>query len=142
MNAFVSDMNLLVVNGFLLLALLVLGSASSLLMDPEIPVKKCRYNRIYSMLQTMCSELGLIDVPVHLKPSMQVNFGYKIVLLTNLKNEGIFLPLNKFLVTICYILKPIIWYFCQVQGETLSSRVNQKWECQIFLFNCIASTFE
>ncbi|XP_029663703.1 leucine-rich repeats and immunoglobulin-like domains protein sma-10 [Formica exsecta] len=75
------DMSILLFNGFLLLGfvvatvpdVLVLGSpGATQIMDRDPSVKKCRYNRPYSMLEARCSNLELHEIPTNLKADIQV----------------------------------------------------------------------
>ncbi|KYN31039.1 Tsukushin [Trachymyrmex septentrionalis] len=74
-------MSILVFNGFLLLGfvvatvpdVLVLGSPGpTQVVDRDTSMKKCRYNRAYSMLEASCSKLELHDIPTNLKNDIQV----------------------------------------------------------------------
>ncbi|OXU22094.1 hypothetical protein TSAR_003230 [Trichomalopsis sarcophagae] len=62
----------------LLLLLLVGGQVSSagagsmILMEPEVPLKKCRYSRAYGMFQAQCRDLKLNDVPANLQSSIEI----------------------------------------------------------------------
>lgn len=52
---------------------MVLGSSgSTFVMDQEIPLKKCRYSRAYSMIQVRCSDLNLNEIPTDLKSDIQI----------------------------------------------------------------------
>lgn len=69
----VADMNLLA----LLLALvcgpvLSVGAGSVILMDPELPLKKCRYLRSYDLFQAQCKDLKLNDIPTNLQSGIEV----------------------------------------------------------------------
>ncbi|KAG7207729.1 hypothetical protein KM043_009344 [Ampulex compressa] len=75
------DMSIFLFNGFLLLGfvvatvpdVMVLGSSgSTLVMDQEVPLKKCRYSRAYSMLQVRCTNLGFTAIPSDLKTDIQI----------------------------------------------------------------------
>lgn len=79
----VADMSILLFNGFLLLGFvvatvpdvrMVLGSPGpTKLVDRDTSVKKCRYNRAYSMLEASCSNLEMHDIPTNLKTDIQVS---------------------------------------------------------------------
>ena len=83
----VADMSILVFNGFLLLGfvvatvpdVLVLGSPGSTQLHGDTPMKKCRYNKAYSMLEASCSNLELHDIPTNLKADIQVRLSINIV---------------------------------------------------------------
>ncbi|XP_072751859.1 biglycan isoform X2 [Anoplolepis gracilipes] len=69
--------SVLLFNGFLLLAtisdVLVLGApGATQIMDRDPSVKKCKYNRPYSMLEARCSNLELHEIPTNLKADIQV----------------------------------------------------------------------
>ncbi|XP_077257459.1 leucine-rich repeat activity-regulated protein at synapses isoform X2 [Temnothorax americanus] len=75
------DMSILLFNGFLLLGfvvatvpdVLVLGSPGpTQVVDRDPSVKKCRYNRAYSLLGASCTNLELHDIPTNLKADIQV----------------------------------------------------------------------
>ncbi|KAL0111731.1 hypothetical protein PUN28_013134 [Cardiocondyla obscurior] len=74
-------MSILLFNGFLLLGFvvatvpdgLVVGSPGpTQVVDRNPSVKKCRYNRDYSMLEASCSNLELHDIPTNLKADIEV----------------------------------------------------------------------
>ncbi|XP_011496368.1 PREDICTED: amphoterin-induced protein 3 [Ceratosolen solmsi marchali] len=71
-----NDMNL--INLTALLLWLVGGqvagvvAGSMILMDPELPLKKCRYIRSYDLLQAQCKDLKLNDVPNNLQTGIEV----------------------------------------------------------------------
>ena len=84
----VADMSILVFNGFLLLGfvvatvpdVLVLGSPGpTQVVDRDTSMKKCRYNRAYSMLEASCSKLELHDIPTNLKNDIQVRLSINTV---------------------------------------------------------------
>jgi len=84
----VTDMSILLFNGFLLLGfvvatvpdVLVLGSPGPTQVGNRDPtVKKCRYNRVYSMLEASCSNLELHDIPINLKADIQVKLSMNTV---------------------------------------------------------------
>ncbi|XP_018400705.1 PREDICTED: leucine-rich repeat-containing protein 7 [Cyphomyrmex costatus] len=75
------DMSILLFNGFLLLGfvvatvpdVLVLGSPGpTQVVDRDTSLKKCRYNRVYSMLEAACSNMELHDIPTNLKTDIQI----------------------------------------------------------------------
>lgn len=82
----VADMSIFLFNGFLLLGfvvatvpdVLVLGSPGpTQIVDRDLSVKKCRYNRAFSMLEASCSNLELHDIPTNLKADIQVRLSIK-----------------------------------------------------------------
>lgn len=84
----VVDMSILLFNGFLLLGfvvatvpdVLVLGSPGpTQVVDRDTSMKKCRYNRAYSMLEASCSNLELHDIPTNLKTDIQVRLSINTV---------------------------------------------------------------
>ncbi|XP_015610130.1 decorin isoform X2 [Cephus cinctus] len=89
-------MNLLLLYGFLLVGVgmasiedvMVLGAGSMLVMDQEIPLKRCRYNRVYSMLQAQCSNLGLDEIPGNLQTDIQV-LDFSLNRVRELTNESL-----------------------------------------------------
>lgn len=48
------------------------GAGSMILMEPELPLKKCRYSRVYGMFQAQCRDLKLNDIPPNLQSSIEV----------------------------------------------------------------------
>ncbi|XP_018366395.1 PREDICTED: leucine-rich repeat-containing G-protein coupled receptor 5 [Trachymyrmex cornetzi] len=74
-------MSILVFNGFLLLGfvvatvpdVLVLGSPGpTQVVNRDTSIKKCRYNRPYSMLEASCSNMELHDIPTNLNADIQI----------------------------------------------------------------------
>ncbi|EFN77108.1 Leucine-rich repeat-containing protein 24 [Harpegnathos saltator] len=75
-------MSIFLFNGFLLLGLvvatvpdvfLVLGSPGpTQIVDRDANIKKCRYNRAYSLLEARCTTLELQEIPANLKTDIQV----------------------------------------------------------------------
>ncbi|KAL7306671.1 hypothetical protein TKK_0001346 [Trichogramma kaykai] len=50
----------------------VVGSGSMILMEPELPIKKCRYSRPYNRLQAACKDLKLNEIPQNLQSSIEI----------------------------------------------------------------------
>lgn len=91
------DVSIILFNGFLMLGfvvatvpdVMVLGSSgSTLVMEQEIPYKKCRYSRAYSMLQIQCSNIGLSEIPPDLKTDIQI-LDISVNRLRELTNESL-----------------------------------------------------
>ena len=77
-------MNLVAVTVLLLAAsrhALALGSGSMLLLDQELPIKKCRYSKSYNMLQANCADLKLDDIPDNLQSGIEVRISlfYRLI---------------------------------------------------------------
>lgn len=69
---YVTDMNLSWLFVLVAVAVICNVAGSSILMESDLPTKKCRYLTSYDLFHALCKDLKLNDVPKNLQSSIEV----------------------------------------------------------------------